>query len=466
MVVSMLAVLKAGGACVLLDPEYPTERLAYMVGDAEISVLLTNDTVRGAIPCGPAMRTVSVDALWSRDARVDSLPHRTLGRNLSSVNYTFGSTGRPQGVMNDHGAVANLLAWMQAKYQLTSADVVLQKTPRSFDGLVWAFLWPLQHGACVALAGRDDSDDPTCLNKVADRYGVTTLHCVASMLESFVDSAHVGGGTSLRRVVCRGEALSPHLVARFYEHFPSSVSLFHSYGPAETAVDVSYWDCPCGQTIDVVPIGQPIWNTSLYVLDKHGQLAPSGIAGELCIGGVHVSRGYVGQPAFTAERFVPDSVGGIGGGRLHRTGDRARWRSDGHLEYLGRIDDQAKRRGLDTGPGEMPAAGNRRMTRSGPRGDIEAQVAQVWRSVLSLADISADDNFFDIGGTSLLLYRVHSQLKTIRADLKLVDLFRYPTVSTLAAYLERGPAPSAANPRRRWPSSRPATRNTRPSTRH
>ncbi|MFL5540420.1 MAG: non-ribosomal peptide synthetase, partial [Longimicrobiaceae bacterium] len=360
MVVSLLAVLKAGGAYVPLDPGLPAERLAYMLEDSAVPLVLVQAAQRGAVPEREGVEVLAVDALAERLASepaenpvVDAGPD-----SLAYVIYTSGSTGRPKGVMNAHRGVVNRLVWMQAQFGIGADDVVLQKTPFSFDVSVWEFFWPLQQGACLVTARPDGHRDPTYLQEVIERRGVTTLHFVPSMLQQFVEMADPARCASLRHVVCSGEALPPALVERFYDRFAGPVVLTNLYGPTEAAVDVSCWTCPRDGAAGVVPIGRPVWNTALYVLDAALRPVPVGTPGELYIGGVQVARGYLDRPGLTAERFVPDPFSGVPGARLYRTGDRVRWRTEttsGVLEYLGRLDFQVKVRGFRIELGEIEA---------------------------------------------------------------------------------------------------------------
>jgi amino acid adenylation domain-containing protein len=358
MVVSLLAVLKAGGAYVPLDPGLPAERLAYMLEDSGVPLVLVQDALRGTVPAREGVEVLAVDALADRLA-AEPAENPVIGAgpdSLAYVIYTSGSTGRPKGVMNQHRGVVNRLVWMQAQFGIGADDVVLQKTPFGFDVSVWEFFWPLQQGATLVMARPDGHRDPLYLQEVIERRGVTTLHFVPSMLQQFVETADPARCTSLRRVICSGEALPPALVERFYERFAGPVVLTNLYGPTEAAVDVSCWTCPREDAAGVVPIGRPVWNTALYVLDASLKPVPVGVPGELYIGGVQVARGYQGRAAMTAERFVPDPFSVRGGARLYRTGDRARWRADGAIEYLGRLDFQVKVRGFRIELGEIEAA--------------------------------------------------------------------------------------------------------------
>ncbi|HET7460811.1 MAG TPA: amino acid adenylation domain-containing protein [Longimicrobium sp.] len=358
LVVSLLAVLKAGGAYLPLEPGLPAERLGMMLDDCAAPVVLTTGALRSAVPARDGVRVVSVDGEAEAAAAEsgDDLGRRAEPGNLAYVIYTSGSTGRPKGVMNTHRGVVNRLLWMQGAYGLGPGDAVLQKTPFGFDVSVWELFWPLQQGARLVVARPDGHRDPAYLREVVRRHGVTTLHFVPSLLAEFLETAGVERCASLRRVVCSGEALAPALVARFHERMPPSVELYNLYGPTEAAVDVSHFHCVREDASGVVPIGRPVWNTRLYVLDERLRPLPAGVPGELYIAGVQVARGYLGQPGLTAERFVPDPHAAEPGARAYRTGDRARWRADGTLEYLGRFDHQVKIRGLRIETGEVEAA--------------------------------------------------------------------------------------------------------------
>ncbi|NER62243.1 AMP-binding protein, partial [Pseudomonas sp. MAFF212428] len=255
------------------------------------------------------------------------------------VIYTSGSTGQPKGVMNEHAGVVNRLLWMQEAYQLDAADTVLQKTPFSFDVSVWEFFWPLQTGARLVMARPGGHKDPAYLREVIQAERITTLHFVPSMLDVFLAHDEAFAVDRLTRVLCSGEALPGSLVRRFKTQLPS-VQLHNLYGPTEAAVDVTAWHCaePLAQTPDNTPIGKPIANTAMYILDEQGHPVPQGVVGELYIGGVQVARGYLNRAQLSAERFLDDPFSPRPGARLYRTGDLARHLADGTLEYLGRND--------------------------------------------------------------------------------------------------------------------------------
>ncbi|MFP2912017.1 amino acid adenylation domain-containing protein, partial [Pyxidicoccus sp. 3LFB2] len=354
LVVALLGVLKAGGAYVPLDPAYPKERLAWMMEDSDASVLLTWQSLRDVVPPHSA-RVLCLDGdTVSREP--DTRPPLLAGANsLAYVIFTSGSTGRPKGAMNAHAGIVNRLLWMQGEYGLTAADTVLQKTPFSFDVSVWEFFWPLMTGARLVLARPGGHQDPAYLVRLMEQERVTTAHFVPSMLQAFVEEPGLERLAHLRQVVCSGEALPAPVVRRAQARLPAA-QVHNLYGPTEAAVDVTYHACPRDDARPVVPIGRPVANTRIYIVDRHGQLAPVGVPGELLIGGIQVGRGYWRRPELTAERFVPDPFSGTAGARLYRTGDLARWLSDGTLEYLGRLDFQVKLRGFRIELGEVEAA--------------------------------------------------------------------------------------------------------------
>jgi amino acid adenylation domain-containing protein len=360
MMVALLGVLKAGGAYVPLDPSYPWERMEFMLRDSAPMVLLTEKTMAERF-IGLNREMVVVDLRYSANElknELDTNPKpETIGLtpgHLAYVIYTSGSTGTPKGVMVNHRSVVNRLAWMQNAYGLNPHDVVLQKTPFSFDVSVWEFYWPLLTGARLVMAKPEGHKDPRYLTETICRDKVTTIHFVPSMLQAFLENADCGLCGSLRRVVSSGEALSPGLALRCKDRLPSS-ELFNLYGPTETTVDVTAWTVSSEMRTANLPIGRPIANTKTYVLDGQQMLSPVGVSGELYVGGTGVSRGYLKRPELTAERFVADPYGNETGARMYRTGDVARWLPDGTLEYLGRNDTQVKIRGFRIELGEIEA---------------------------------------------------------------------------------------------------------------
>ncbi|SOE88505.1 non-ribosomal peptide synthase domain TIGR01720/amino acid adenylation domain-containing protein [Caballeronia arationis] len=359
MVVALFGVLKAGAAYLPIDPDYPAERIAYLLGDAKPAVVLTQPHLRRRVEAatpGGDVRLLNVDDLMRRDATLDA-PIEVDARQLAYLIYTSGSTGKPKGAGNTHGALANRIAWMQDAYRLTKDDVVLHKTPFGFDVSVWEFVWPLATGAKLAIAAPGDHRDPARLVAAIEAQRVTTLHFVPSMLAAFVAHLDEFGAAarcaSIERIVASGEALAPELAARVASLLPNA-RLYNLYGPTEATIDVSHWTCEASDAEAAsVPIGHPIANLQLHVLDAALHPVPQGATGELYLGGAGLARGYLGRAALTAERFVPDPF--VPGARLYRTGDLAQRRSDGPLDYLGRIDTQVKLRGQRIEPGEIEA---------------------------------------------------------------------------------------------------------------
>jgi amino acid adenylation domain-containing protein len=353
MVVGLVGILKAGGAYVPVDPGYPADRQAYMIEDSRAPVLLTQSRLAEGLK-NTGSRLVLLDTEWEEIARCgdENLEGGAGPENLAYVIYTSGSTGRPKGAMNEHRAVSNRLLWMQDEYRLTESDRVLQKTPFSFDVSVWEFFWPLITGAVLVIAAPEGHKDPDYLVRLVQEQGITTMHFVPSMLRSFLDAENVAECRSLKRVICSGEALPFDLQERFFALM--GAELHNLYGPTEAAVDVTYWACQRESARKLVPIGRPVANTRMYILDTSFKPLPVGVPGELYIGGVQVGRGYWGRAELTAERFLADPF--CPGGRIYKTGDLARWLPDGAIEYLGRNDFQVKIRGFRIELGEIEAA--------------------------------------------------------------------------------------------------------------
>ncbi len=408
LVAGLLAILKAGAAYLPLDPGYPAERLHFMLRDSGARVLVASPDLPGCRSLAPGRRslpwlgeaaagvtTIWLDPLDPEPARQRPGRGRWRGSsglqpdNLAYVIYTSGSTGQPKGTMNTHRGIVNRLLWMQERYRLAADDRVLQKTPASFDVSVWELFWPLATGACLVMARPEGHRDGAYLLRALARHEITTVHFVPAMLAAFLEGAEragrpAGGGAvggsaigdgappprlpSLRRVMASGEALSHELQQQYYAALDAP--LHNLYGPTEAAVDVTSWATERVGPRRLVPIGRPVANTRLRLLDREGRLLPVGVPGELCIGGVQLARGYLGRPDLTAEKFVPepladprDAAGarqsdrnGAPGARLYRTGDLARYLPDGAIDYLGRLDHQVKIRGVRIEPGEIEAA--------------------------------------------------------------------------------------------------------------
>ncbi len=347
LMVALLGIWKAGAAYLPLDPDYPPERLSYMIGDSEVPVVLTHPPALGSLPEGNAevLDVSSVEGTSTTDARP------TRADQLAYVIYTSGSTGRPKGAMIEHGAIANRIRWQQRTLPIGPGDMVLQKTPTSFDVSVWELFWSLSTGASLFLAAPGGHRDNGYLARVIAERGVTVCHFVPSMLAAFLDAPGVERCDGvLRHVVSSGEALPANLVRRFAERLPN-VTLHNLYGPTEAAVDVTHW--PVDPAADTIPIGRAIDGVELHVVDPEtGEPVRDGTEGELWIGGVQVGRGYLKRPELTAERFLPNP---FGEGRVYRTGDRVSRSPSGDLLFHGRFDHQVKLRGFRIELGEIEA---------------------------------------------------------------------------------------------------------------
>ncbi|MEP6916358.1 MAG: amino acid adenylation domain-containing protein, partial [Acidobacteriota bacterium] len=510
LLVGILGILKAGGAYLPLDPGYPAERLRFMIGDARVSVILTETSLLGAF-AGNGLPAVCLDA---RGSAIDgSSRERTRSGasrdHLAYVIYTSGSTGRPKGVQIEHGGLLNLARWHQRVHGVSRADRATQLAGLGFDASVWE-LWPyLISGASIHMPDDESRLSPAGLIAwlAAERISIAFLP--TPLLEATLTEPWPRH--SLRRVLTGGDRLHRGASADL------GFELFNHYGPTENSV-VTTWG-PAADGDGPPPIGRPIDNTAVYLLDQHLRPVPLGAAGELHIGGVGLSRGYLSRPDLTAERFIPHPFSRTPGERLYKTGDFARYRPDGTLLFTGRMDGQVKLRGfrvelpeievalarhprvreavvvMNTTAGRArllayytpsgdraAAAGELRahlaetlpdymvpatfvpldalpLTPNGkidravlveavgvgagesapfavPETAVEQAIAEVWRAVLQVDSVGADDNFFDRGGHSLLLMQVHRQLQQrFSGDLRILDLFRYPTVRALAAHI-------------------------------
>jgi amino acid adenylation domain-containing protein len=352
MVVAVHAVVRAGGAYVPVDPEYPDERIELMLDDLDEPLVLTHRRMVDRL-ARPGVRVVATDIPFGGAAPRDhvELP-RVSADDPAYVIYTSGSTGRPKGAINTHRGIANRLHWQQEHYALTPEDTLLQKTPYTFDVSLWEFFWPLMIGARLVVAEPGGHRDPGYLCETIIRHGVTMIHFVPSMLQLFLDDPRAGECVTLRRVFSGGEALTKALHDRVFERLPAR--LHNLYGPAEAANDVTFWDCEPTSPLPFVPIGKPMANTQLYILDHAMRPVPVGDVGELYIGGANVGLGYLERPELTAQRFLADPF--RPGGRLYRTGDLARYLPDGNVEFMGRSDFQVKIRGFRVELGEIEAA--------------------------------------------------------------------------------------------------------------
>ncbi len=522
LVLALHAVVKAGGAYVPLDPELPAERLQLMVEDAGIDTVLTQRHIFDKAPKVSNLILLDEYKRYSSES-TSNLDIDISCENLAYVIYTSGSTGRPKGVMIEHRGICNRLHWMQEEYLLGEQDVVLQKTPFSFDVSVWEFFWPLTSGASLVVARPGGHKDPSYLKNLIIEKEITTLHFVPPMLDVFLDEPGVDQCYSLARVICSGDALSGDTVDRFYSTF-SAAELHNLYGPTEASIDVTYWFCERNRRDGGIPIGKPIANMKVYVLDESLRLCPIGVPGELHLSGVGLARGYLRRPDLTEKAFIrnPFSDADSAYDRMYKTGDLCRWLPDGSLEFLGRIDHQVKIRGfrvelgeieaqLRLCPGvrqsvvlaqpdpaggsrlvayvvpeddehtpssddlrdhlskklpeymvpsifvfleEMPLTANAKIDRKAlpnpdaktlqigkeyvaPRNATEETIAKVWSDVLKVDNIGALDNFFDLGGHSLLVTRAVTAIKKeLGIHLPITALFDAPTVEKLALWIQ------------------------------
>ncbi len=344
MVIALLGVLKAGGAYVPIDPGYPGERIRYMLEDAGVSLLLTHSLLDRHLPRIPGQKRIRIDQIEAalKTESHENLPPQSSPHGLAYTIYTSGSTGRPKGVSVAHGALMNHMHWMQKTFEFTADDRFLQKTPFSFDPSVWEFYAPLTIGAALVMAKPYGHKDPDYLLETIREQCITVLRVVPSLLKMLVDAGTCGQATSLRYLLCGGETLSPDLIKAVYNWLPDT-RLYNLYGPTEATIVASAGYCPPG--CRRVSIGRPIDNTRIYILDHTLNPLPPGIPGELCIAGNCLAQGYINRPDLTNERFVQADISGRTE-RLYKTGDLARFTTEGNLEYLGRMDHQVKLRGM------------------------------------------------------------------------------------------------------------------------
>ncbi len=517
MVEAVVAVLKTGAAYVPLDPSFPPDRLAYMLEDAGVSLVVSHGTLTESLPLPAGAEVVRLDADADAIAAtpIDTRAEGPGFEDPAYVIYTSGSTGRPKGVVVPHGALVNLLESFRLEPGMGPDDVLVAVTTLSFDIAGLELLLPLVSGAAVVVVDRATSADPMKLGPLLESVNATVMQATPATWRLLLEGGW--SGKQGLRILCGGEALSPELADRL---LATGAELWNVYGPTETTIwstmhRVSSVESP-------VPVGRPIANTRTYVLDGRGEPVPVGVAGELYIGGAGVALGYHNRPELTAEKFVADPFSEEPGARMYRTGDLVRRRADGTLLFLGRADDQVKVRGfrIELGeietvlsqhpavaqgvvvartegsgnaslvgyvrwkdgagvelgelrthlrerlpeymvPGVLVTVENFPMTPNGkvdrrrlpepdmkrdavrptflaPKNAMEQVVARVWQEVLRIDSVGVDDNFYDLGGHSLLMVQAQTQLRqTTGKDISIVDMFRYPTVRTLAAHLAR-----------------------------
>lgn len=345
MIISIVAILKAGAAYVPLDIEYPKDRLNYMIEDSNVSIILTQSKFINEI------QKNDVEFI-ELDLKMNEIENKNINVSLNKVSpdnwaymiYTSGSTGNPKGVINTHNGLVNRINWMQKEFKLKKDDVVLQKTPFSFDVSIWEFTWALTVGATIVLAEPGGHRNPEYLIDTICKNKVTTIHFVPSMLQVFMEQEDVTRCTSLKRIVCSGEELKVDVQNDCLSKL--NVELYNLYGPTEAAIDVSYYKCKIDESLKRVPIGKPIDNTKLLIVNRNLKLLPIGVSGELHILGQGLAVGYYNKQDLTEQKFIPSPYKIDGYDRMYKTGDLARLLPDGNIEYLGRIDNQVKINGL------------------------------------------------------------------------------------------------------------------------
>jgi amino acid adenylation domain-containing protein len=520
MVVGLLAVLKAGGAYVPMEISNPPERLRYIALDAGVKVVLSEAEMTGKLGDGDwqelRLDEQREEIATESEADVES---GVLDENLAYVIYTSGSTGLPKGVLVTHRSVSNHLQWRQSVYPLNETDRFLQKAPLSFDISAWEILGTLLAGARLVLARPGGQKDSAYLVNEIREQQITVAHFGPAMLEMILQEDGIQDCKSLKHVFCGGEPLSAQSRDRFFERLAAGLHI--QYGPTETTIDVTAYDCDGSEPGDIMPIGKPIANTQIYILDTYLQLAPVGVAGELYVAGDCLARGYLHLPGLTAEKFLPNPFDELAGSRLYRTGDRARYLPDGNIEYIGRTDDQVKIRGFRVELGEiesvlrqhpaieevivtargeladkrlvayvvtrsdsLPSVGEWRaflrgklpdymlpsdfvsldalpLTPNGkvdrralpspdktrpdfeiglvaPRDFLELKLAGIWESLLGVKPIGVQDDFFNLGGHSLIAVRLMAKIQQVFSKrLPLNVLFQAPTIEQLANRLRQ-----------------------------
>ncbi|GCE15705.1 non-ribosomal peptide synthetase [Tengunoibacter tsumagoiensis] len=360
LILALHAIIHAGAAYLPLDPGLPSERLRFLVQQSRPSLLLTTSALTRTLQTHLAadlLPSLCLDTLPRTSSTPSRGPCTIQPASLCYVLYTSGSTGRPKGVMIPHQGIVNRLLWMQQTYALSQSDRVLQKTPATFDVSVWELFWPLLVGACLVIAEPEGHRDPEYLLHILAEQAISTTHFVPTMLQEWLTLLNASGRAqvqlpALQRIICSGEELPYTMLIQAQQRFPS-VQIANLYGPTEASVDVSYWHAGGHADRQRVPIGRPIANLQLYVVDGNLEPVPIGVVGELYISGIGLGRGYLNRPDLTADRFIPDSWSKQPGSRTYRTGDLVRRLAGGELEYVGRVDQQIKIRGVRIELGEI-----------------------------------------------------------------------------------------------------------------
>ncbi|MFN6559095.1 MAG: amino acid adenylation domain-containing protein [Nostoc sp. ChiSLP01] len=523
MIVGLLGILKAGGAYIPLDPAYPQERLVFMLSDSQVKVILTQKELIAGLPKHQAhIVCLDTDKSLTLAASENNPVSGVKPDNLAYVIYTSGSTGQPKGVMISHQAICNHMVWMQTEFPLTEKDKVLQKTPFSFDASIWEFYAPLLVGAQLIIAKPEGHQDSAYLVKLITNLKITTVQVVPSLLRIFLEEVKSQRCNFFKRVFCGGEVLPIDIQERFFANL--NADLYNLYGPTEACIDATFWACKRQSDLPIVPIGRPINNMQVYLLDSKGKPVPIGVPAELHIGGDGLARGYFNRPDLTALKFVPNPFSNNPGDRLYKTGDLASYTPNGEIKYLDRIDNQVKVRGFRIELGEieallsqhsavqasvvvvredepgnkslvayvvfqaeqsltitelrrfleeklpkymvpsvfvllekLPLLPNGKVDRRAlpipetlrpalevayvaPQTEMEQTIAAVWQEVLHLEKVGVNDNFFDIGGHSLLIVQVNNKLQEIlNRNLSIVEMFQNSTINSLARHLNQKP---------------------------
>ena len=519
MFAAILGIMKAGGSYVPMDPDLPDQRLKYYAETTRMKMLVCVGDNAGRWKDMGIPHVLSFDSIQGMDGKrrdVSVVPDQ---EDTAYIIFTSGSTGNPKGVMNTHKGIVNRLLWMQEQFGLEKEERVLFKTSFTFDVSVWEIFWPLIVGASVVISRRGGNLDPDYLAKLIFEENVTTVHFVPSVLSSFLSFHESFELNSLRRIICSGDELTTEIRDHVFRKL--NVELYNLYGPTEAAIDVSCWHCT-GEEKAVIPIGKPIRNCALHVLDVHKHIVPIGAVGELYISGAGLAKGYINNTQLTAEKFIDAPFEGFGN-RFYSTGDLARWTEQGVVEFFGRIDNQVKIRGFRVEPDEIAAILLRTLDISeavvlakgqgedkvlaaycvidpaklppiaevrallskklpaymlpahivamesfprlpsgkidrkalaqmqvdhermddvvAPSSKTEERVLTIWKELLSNECIGIDDNFFDVGGHSLLVMRLGQRLsKEMNVEVPITSFFQFPTVRSFSAMLENGQA--------------------------
>jgi amino acid adenylation domain-containing protein len=539
MVVGLLGILKARAAYLPLDPGYPAERLAYMVEDAEPLCVITTASAADILPAGTMLLCLDAEVIQQQlqnEPEQNSERDALLPQHPAYVIYTSGSTGRPKGVVVEHGAIVNRLQWMQQAYGLDRSDAVLQKASFSFDVSVWEIFGSFIAGAKIVVTRSGGHLEPEYLVETIQRHKITMAEFVPSQIQMILERGGLSECVSLKHVLLGGEML-PDLLPGQVQAELIGATLYNTYGPTEAAVDVTAWkyvaDGRCAQMTP--PIGRPIWNTQIYVLDGRMNPVPVGVAGELYIAGAGLARGYLKRPDLSGERFIANPYGDPGS-RIYRTGDVAQYLSDGNLEYVGRADEQVKIRGFrielgeiehvlgqhssiadcavivrEDQPGDrrlvayyteartgkegtdrisaeqlrsylsvslpeymvpaayvrfekLPVMPNGKLDRKAlpaldagayavrgyeaPQGEIEEKLSAIWAEVLKVERVGRNDNFFALGGHSLMAVSLIERMRRSGFGVKVKTLFAGPTLAEVAATAETGTSAVEVPPNR------------------